>query len=99
MTCPMPPAPAMPWAQNPAATKNPPTSVSPRQNSLSGVNASGPLIIERTPTSPSAGTRTCAFSTISVKRSQSASSNRPLKSAGTASNVAAVAVHGALRRS
>src|SRR5438445_2042559 len=41
---PIPPAPARPCAQKPAATKNPPTSVSPRQNSLSGVNASGPLM-------------------------------------------------------
>ncbi len=34
---PIPPAPAIPWAENPAATKNPPTSDSPRMNSLSGV--------------------------------------------------------------
>ena len=99
MTRPIPPAPAMPCAQNPAATKNPPTSVGPRQNSLSGVNPSGPLIMVRTPTSPSAGTRTCAFSTISVNRSQSGSSRRPLKSAGIASYERSVAVHGALRRS
>ena len=44
MTCPTPPAPASPCAQKPAATKRPATSVSPRQNSLSGVNASGPLM-------------------------------------------------------
>ncbi len=89
----------MPWAQNPAATKNPATSVGPRQNSLSGVNASGPLIAERTPVSPSTGTRIWAFSTISANRSQSGSSSLPLKSAGTASNERAVAVHGALCRS
>ena len=43
MTLPMPAAPAIPWAQNPAATKNRATSDSPRMNSPSGVNASGPL--------------------------------------------------------
>ena len=40
----MPPAPASPCAQKPAATQKPRTSVGPRMNSLSGVNASGPLI-------------------------------------------------------
>ncbi len=89
----------MPCAQKPAATKKPPTSVSPRQNSLSGVNASGPLTIVRTPVSASDGTRTWAFSTISSNRSHSGGSSLPLKSAGTASNDCAVAVHGALRRS
>ena len=79
MTCPIPPAPAMPCAQNPAATKNPPTSVSPRQNSLSGVKPSGPLTIVRTPVSASAGTRTWAFSTISANRSQSAGSSRAVE--------------------
>ncbi len=82
ITLPMPPAPARPWAQNPAATKSPPTSVSPRQNSLSGVKASGPLISLVTVISSIAGTRRREFSTISVKRSQSSSSRRPLKSAG-----------------
>ena len=43
MTRPTPPAPAMPCAQNPAATKKPCTSLSPSTNSLSGVNPSGPL--------------------------------------------------------
>ena len=38
---PIPPAPAIPWAQNPAATKNPRTSLSPRMNSLSGVKRLG----------------------------------------------------------
>ena len=85
ITRPTPPAPAMPCAQNPAATKKPGTSVSPRQNSLSGVNASGPLIIEATPVSASTGTRRCALATISSNRSQSGASSLPLKSAGTAS--------------
>ena len=40
----MPPAPASPCAQKPAATQKPRTSVGPRMNSPSGVNASGPLI-------------------------------------------------------
>ncbi len=95
----MPPAPAMPCAQNPAATKNPATSVSPRQNSLSGVNASGPLMIRRTPTSPIAGTRRWAFAAISSNRGQSSGSSWPLKSAGIASNAVAVAVNGAGSRS
>jgi hypothetical protein len=82
MTSPIPPAPAIPCAQNPAATKKPATSVSPRQNSLSGVNPSGPLIMDATPTSASAGTRTAAFSAISANRSQSGVSSLPLKSAG-----------------
>src|SRR5437667_350913 len=47
---PMPAAPAIPCAQNPAATKSPRTADSPRMNSLSGVKASGPLIIRLTPT-------------------------------------------------
>ncbi len=82
ITLPMPPAPASPWAQKPAATKRPPTSVSPRQNSLSGVKASGPLISLVTVISSIAGTRRFEFSTISSKRSQSSSSRRPLKSGG-----------------
>ena len=48
----------MPCAQNPAATQNPWTSVGPRQNSLSGVNPSGPLITLRISTSAIDGTRT-----------------------------------------
>ncbi len=52
---PIPPAPAMPCAENPAATKNPPTSDSPRMNSLSGVNPSGPLMTRLTPASAIAG--------------------------------------------
>ena len=43
-SCPIPPAPASPCAQNPAATQKPRTSDSPRMNSPSGVNASGPLM-------------------------------------------------------
>ena len=65
---PIPPAPAMPWAENPAATKNPRTSDSPRMNSLSGVNASGPLMIRLTPASAIAGTRRTAPSMIGSKR-------------------------------
>ncbi len=57
ITLPIPPAPARPWAQKPAATNKPRTSLSPRQNSLSGVNASGPLIRRVTLTSSIAGTR------------------------------------------
>ena len=59
--CRSPPAPASPCAQNPAATKKPATSVSPRQNSLSGVNASGPLMSFVTVTSSIAGTRAPAL--------------------------------------
>ncbi len=99
MTLPMPPAPAMPWAQNPAATKNPPTSVGPRQNSLSGVNASGPLMNVRIPASAIDGTRRAAFSLISTNRSWSGGSSRPLKSAGIASYDDGDAVHGNDRRS
>ena len=43
-SCPSPPAPASPCAQKPAAVQRPRTSVGPRMNSPSGVNASGPLI-------------------------------------------------------
>ena len=76
----------MPWAQNPAATKNPRTSLSPRMNSLSGVNPSGPLIIRLTPASAMAGTRRTAPSMISSNRGQSGASSLPLKSAGTPSS-------------
>jgi hypothetical protein len=62
-----------------------PTSVSPRQNSLSGVNASGPLTIIRTPMSAMSGTRICEFCAICSNRGQFSGSSRPLKSAGTAS--------------
>ncbi len=86
-TCrPIPPAPAIPWAQNPAATKKPRTSLSPRMNSLSGVNASGPLIIRLIPASPIAGTRRIAPAMISSKRGQSGASSLPLKSAGIPSS-------------
>ena len=74
-TFPIPPAPAIPCAQKPAATKNPPTSVSPKQNSLSGVNPSGPLIKLLTPISLIFGTRRCELTAISSKRSQSSPSN------------------------
>ena len=82
---PIPPAPARPWAQKPAQTKKPATSVSPRQNSLSGVKASGPLISLVTVIRSIAGSRRFEFSVISSNRSQSSSSRRPLKSAGIAS--------------
>ena len=85
ITLPIPPAPASPWAQKPAATKKPRTAVSPRQNSPSGVNASGPLISRVTLTSSIAGTRLRELTTISSKRSQSSSSSRPLKSGGMSS--------------
>ena len=84
---PIPPAPASPCAQKPAATNSPPISVSPRQNSLSGVNASGPLIMRVTCTCSICGTRRREFTTISSNRSQSSSSRRPLKSAGIASKL------------
>ena len=99
ITLPMPPAPASPCAQKPAATKNPRTSVSPRQNSLSGVNASGPLISRVTVSSSIAGTRRREFSVISSKRSQSSSSSRPLKSGGMRSTRCSSSDHGAQSRS
>ena len=85
-SCPIPPAPARPWAQNPAATQKPRTSDGPRMNSPSGVNASGPLISLTTPIPSSVGTRTIAFSISSSKRGQSSSSSLPLKSAGIPSS-------------
>ena len=81
----MPPAPARPWAQKPAQTKKPSTADSPRQNSLSGVKASGPLISLVTVISDIAGTRRSELRVISSKRSHSSSSRRPLKSGGIAS--------------
>ena len=85
-TCwPMPPAPAMPWAQKPAATKKPRTADSPRMNSLSGVKASGPLMSRVTSASAIDGTRRTAPCMIGSKRGQSGGSSRPLKSAGTPS--------------
>ena len=92
-TLPIPPAPASPWAQKPAQTKKPSTSLSPRQNSLSGVNASGPLISLVTVISFIAGTRRLEFSVISSKRSHSSSSRRPLKSAGIALDAAGPVRH------
>ena len=82
----MPPAPASPCAQKPAATQKPRTSEGPRMNSPSGVNASGPLIRRITSASPSSGTRTSAFSISSSKRGQSSASSFPLKSAGIPSS-------------
>ena len=83
---PIPPAPARPWAQKPAATQKPRTSDGPRMNSPSGVKASGPLISLTTSISSSDGTRTTAFSISSSKRGQSSSSSLPLKSAGMPSS-------------
>ena len=99
ITLPIPPAPASPWAQKPAATNRPRTSVSPRQNSLSGVNASGPLISRVTLTSSIAGTRLDELSAISSNRGQSSSSSRPLKSGGMRSTWCSSRNHGALWRS
>ena len=79
---PMPPAPASPCAQKPAATQKPRTSEGPRMNSPSGVNASGPLMRRTTSASASVGTRTIAFCISSSKRSQSSARSLPLKSGG-----------------
>ena len=76
----------MPWALKPAATKKPRTSDSPRMNSLSGVNPSGPLISCRTPASAMAGTLSTAPALISSKRAQSGGRSLPLKSAGMPSS-------------
>ena len=75
----MPPAPASPCAQKPAATQNPRTSVAPRMNSPSGVNASGPLTSLTTSASSSSGTRTTAFVRSSSKRSQSSGRSLPVE--------------------
>ncbi len=93
-TRPTPPAPAIPWAQNPAATKKPATSLSPRMNSLSGVKASGPLRSWTMSASSTAGTRLQALAIRGAKRSQSSESRRLLKSSGTPSSA-----HGAGSRS
>ena len=99
ISLPIPPAPASPWALKPAATKKPRTADSPRQNSPSGVNASGPLISFVIVTSSITGTRLRALTVISSKRSQSSSSRRPLKSAGIASTPCSSSAHGAGWRS
>ena len=83
---PSPPAPAIPWALKPAATKRPRTSDSPRMNSLSGVNASGPLMSCVIPASCIAGTRRTAPALISSNRGQSGASSLPLKSGGMPSS-------------
>ncbi len=95
---PIPPAPAIPWAEKPAATQKPRTSVSPRMNSLSGVKPSGPLMSCCTPASAIAGTRWTAPRLISSKRGQSGGRSLPLKSGGDAvqspgGRVALVAAH------
>ena len=87
ITRPTPPAPAMPCAQNPAATKKPPTSgASPRMNSPSGVNASGPLIIVMTSARPIDGTRETACAIRSSNRSQSGARSLCVKSRGIPSS-------------
>ena len=83
---PIPPAPAIPCAENPAATKKPRTSDSPRMNSLSGVKPSGPLMTRLTPASAIAGTRRMAPSMIDWKRSMSGARSLPLKSGGMPSS-------------
>ena len=80
ISLPMPPEPAMPCAQKPAATQKPATALSPRMNSPSGVKASGPLIKVTISASASSGTREIAASKSGAKRSQSGSSRRELKS-------------------
>ena len=72
----------MPWAQKPAATQKPRTALSPRMNSPSGVKASGPLTRVTISESSRDGTRVIAASNSGLKRSQSGSSSRELKSAG-----------------
>ena len=72
---PMPPAPARPCAQKPAATQNPGTSDSPRMNSPSGVNASGPLNSFLTSACSIAGTRLIELPSSSSNRSQSSGSS------------------------
>ena len=95
MIRPMPPAPAMPWAQKPHATKKPRTSGdSPRMNSPSGVKASGPLISRTISALPIAGTRCTAPSISGANRSQSGGRSWWLKSAGMPSSP-----HGAGARS
>ena len=91
---PMPPAPASPCAQKPAATQNPGTSDSPRMNSPSGVNASGPLNSLRTSACSIDGTRLIELVSSSSKRSQSSGSSCASKPSGTPSSA-----HGAGSRS
>src|SRR5216117_600083 len=81
ITRPTPPAPAMPCAQNPAATKKPPMSDAPRMNSPSGVKASGPLIILTTPADCIAGITPKQPSASGSNRGQSAGSSSLLKPA------------------
>ena len=95
MTWPLPPAPAMPWAQKPAATKKPATSLSPRMNSPSGVNASGPLMSCVTSASARQGTSVVAASLRGRKRSQSGGRSVLLKVGGMAPST----LHGSGSRS
>ena len=82
-----------PWAQNPAATNRPRSAVSPRMNSLSGVEAF--QAFTRWRIDPlHGGTQEQALAMSGANRSQSSGSNRPLKSPGTPSTA-----HGAGCRS
>ncbi len=83
---PMPPAPARPCAQKPAATQKPGTSDSPRMNSASGVKASGPLKNFLIGSVSSVGTRWIAFVISSSIRSQSSLSSCASKPAGMPSS-------------
>ena len=91
---PIPPAPARPCAQPPAATQKPRTSVSPSRKSASGVNASGPLKNIFTSAVSSAGTRAIAFSKSSCIRSHSSGRSFASKPSGMPSSA-----HGAGVRS
>ncbi len=82
---PIPAAPVTPWAQKPAATKNPRTSVSPRMKSSSGVNASGPLMNRLISVVCSGGISRNAPSAIDSNRSHFSGRSRWLKSRGIGS--------------
>ena len=84
-TLPMPPAPAMPCAQKPAATKKPGHLGLAQAELVVGGEALRAVDHPADPVSASAGTRRCAFAGISSSRSQSSGRSRPLKSAGIAS--------------
>jgi hypothetical protein len=75
ITLPTPPAAARPCTQKPAATQQPATAVSPRMNSPSGVNASGPCTTFAMAASRSAGTRRRAARHDSPKPSRSGSNS------------------------
>ena len=83
---PIPPAPAIPWAENPAATKNPRDLGLAEDELVVRREPSGPLMIRVTPASAIAGTRRTAPAMISSNRGQSGARSLPLKSAGTPSS-------------